>query len=41
MGLPGEEELKNRFDPVTGLYESEAIRLARAIAVLDDALRGR
>ena len=37
MGLPGEEELKYRFDPATGLYESEAFRLARAIGRLGDA----
>ena len=36
-GLPGEEELKNRFYPATGLYESEASRLARAIVELGDA----
>jgi lipopolysaccharide heptosyltransferase III len=37
VGLPGEEELKHRFDPSTGLYESEASRLARSIAALGDA----
>jgi ADP-heptose:LPS heptosyltransferase len=37
LGLPGEEELKARFDPATGLYESEALRLARVIAELGDA----
>jgi heptosyltransferase-3 len=37
VGLPGEEELKLRFDPATGLYESEASRLARTIAALGDA----
>ena len=37
VGLPGEEELKSRFDPVTGLYESEASRLARAIVEIGDA----
>ena len=37
VGLPGEQELKHRFDTATGLYESEAVRLARAIAVLGDA----
>jgi ADP-heptose:LPS heptosyltransferase len=37
LGLPGEEELKNRFDPATGLYESEAFRLARTLQDLGDA----
>ena len=37
VGLPGDEELKNRFDPATGLYESETSRLARTIAELGDA----
>ena len=36
VGLPGEDELKHRFDPATGLYESEASRLARTIAALGD-----
>jgi heptosyltransferase-3 len=35
--LPGEEELKLHFDSVTGLYESEASRLARSIRSLGDA----
>jgi heptosyltransferase III len=37
VGLPGAGELENRFDPATGLYESEAHRLARSIAELGDA----
>ena len=37
VGLPGEEELKHRFDPATGLYEAEADRLARGLAALGDA----
>jgi len=37
VGLPGAEEVKYRFNSVTGLYDSEASRLARAIAELGDA----
>jgi heptosyltransferase III len=37
VGMLNEEELKNRFDPSTGLYESEAARLGRAIAELGEA----
>jgi len=37
VGLPGPAELENRFDPETGLYESEAHRLARTISTLGDA----
>ena len=37
VGLPGEWELKHRFDAATGQYEPEARRLARAIAALGDA----
>ena len=37
VGVPSDEELKNRFDPATGLYETEASRLARTIAALGDA----
>lgn len=37
IGLPGEDELKYRFDGATGLYESEAHRLARAIRSLGNA----
>jgi ADP-heptose:LPS heptosyltransferase len=40
VGLPGAEELKHRFDPQTGLYESEASRLGRSIAELGDARIG-
>jgi ADP-heptose:LPS heptosyltransferase len=37
VGLPGAEDLKHRLDPATGLYESEALRLARSIVALGDA----
>lgn len=37
VGLPGEEESINRFDPSTGLYETETDRLARCIRELGDA----
>jgi len=37
VGLPGEWELKHRFDASTGLYEPEARRLARAISALGEA----
>jgi ADP-heptose:LPS heptosyltransferase len=37
VGAPGREELENRVDPATGLYESEASRLARSLAELGDA----
>jgi heptosyltransferase-3 len=37
FGLPGEKDLQREFDSTTGLYESEAVRLARAIAALGDA----
>ena len=37
VGLPGEEESKYSFDAATGLYESEAFRLARTIAPLGEA----
>lgn len=37
IGLPGEQELTHRFDLSTGLYESEASRLARSLAELGDA----
>jgi len=40
VGLPGAEELKHRFDPETGLFESEASRLVRSIAALGDARIG-
>jgi len=37
VGLPGKQELTHRFDTATGLYEPEALRLARAIAALGEA----
>ena len=37
IGLPGEDELRYRFDAGTELYESEAHRLARALRTLGDA----
>ena len=37
VGLPGDEELKNRFDPASGRFEAEASRLARTVAALGDA----
>lgn len=37
IGLPGQGELENRFDPATGLHEAEASRLARTLAELGDA----
>ena len=37
VGIPGEDQLESRFDTETGLYESEASRLARAIVELGDA----
>jgi ADP-heptose:LPS heptosyltransferase len=37
FGLPGEKEIKCRFDASTGLYEAEAFRLARTIKALGDA----
>jgi ADP-heptose:LPS heptosyltransferase len=37
VGIPGEDQLESRFDTETGLYDSEASRLARAIAELGDA----
>ncbi len=37
IGIPGEDELRRRFDPSTGLYEPEAMRLARSIKALGDA----
>lgn len=37
IGIPGEDEIKYRFDASTGLYESEAFRLARAMAELGEA----
>jgi heptosyltransferase III len=37
IGLPGAAQLSRVQDPVTGLYESEAARLARTVSVLGDA----
>jgi ADP-heptose:LPS heptosyltransferase len=38
VGLPAAEgDLKRRFDAATGLYEAEAVRLARSVAELGDA----
>ena len=37
VGLPSEDDTKRRPDAATGLYESEAERLARGIAELGDA----
>ena len=37
VGLPSRDQLDYRFDAATQLYESEARRLARAIAVIGDA----
>jgi heptosyltransferase-3 len=36
VGLPVGEDLKRRFDPATGRYESEALRLGRLIGELGD-----
>jgi len=36
VGLPVGEDLKRRFDPATGQYESEAARLGRLIGELGD-----
>ncbi len=40
IGLPGAAQLERVQDPVTGLYEAEASRLARAVAALGDAAPG-
>jgi ADP-heptose:LPS heptosyltransferase len=37
VGLPSHSDNRRRPDPATGLYESEAMRLARGIAELGDA----
>ncbi len=37
VGFPGEDELTHPFDKTTGLYESEAGRLARLLRPLGDA----
>jgi heptosyltransferase III len=40
IGLPGPAELARVQDPMTGLYESEASRLARTVLALGDAATG-
>jgi ADP-heptose:LPS heptosyltransferase len=40
VGVPGEQAMERGFDATTGLYESEAHRLARLIAELGDARPG-
>ncbi len=40
VGLPLGGDLKRRFDPETGLYESEALRLGRLIGELGDVNAG-
>jgi ADP-heptose:LPS heptosyltransferase len=40
VGMPVGEDLKRRFDPATGLYESEAFRLGRLIGELGDVKAG-
>ena len=40
VGLPAGEDLKRRFDPLTGRYESEAFRLGRLISELGDVKAG-
>lgn len=37
VGLPFESHLSRDLDPETGLYEAEAVRLARTVAALGDA----
>jgi ADP-heptose:LPS heptosyltransferase len=37
VGLPGDGDMERRFDPATGLYESEALRLGRMLSGLGDA----
>jgi ADP-heptose:LPS heptosyltransferase len=37
VGLPSEGDTRRRLDAATGLYESEAVRLARGIVELGDA----
>jgi heptosyltransferase III len=37
VGMPGNEVLKPMFDPTTGRYESESLRLARSLRDLGDA----
>ena len=40
VGLPVGDDLKRRFDPASGLYESEASRLGRLIGELGDVNAG-
>jgi heptosyltransferase III len=40
VGLPVGDDLKRRFDPATGRYESEALRLGRLIGELGDVNAG-
>ena len=40
VGLPAGEDLKRRFDSLTGRYESEAFRLGRLIGELGDVKAG-
>ena len=40
VGVPSKDELQHHFDGATGLYESEASRLARSISELGDASIG-
>jgi heptosyltransferase III len=37
VGIPGDEERRNLFDPQSGRYEPEAARLARTLADVGDA----
>lgn len=37
LGLPTQDELNRVFDPATGIYEAEALRLARSMRQLGDA----
>ena len=37
IGLPTEDQLKHRFDPASGRFESEASRLGRTLVELGDA----
>lgn len=41
VGLPAGEDLKRRFDSLTGRYESEAFRLGRLIGELGDVKAGQ
>jgi heptosyltransferase III len=37
VGLPGEQDFARQLDAATGLYEAEAVRLARSIAEIGEA----